>query len=59
VAEDQQPLVLVQAKIVLRVVEQVEEGSTSAELHDDDLAAALLLLLDGQQLDNVLVLYLL
>ena len=32
---------------------------TCAEFHDDDLAAALLLLLDGEQLDDVLVLDLL
>ena len=53
VAENKDPLVLVQAKIVLGIIQEVEEGATSAELHDDDLASPLLLIFNGQQFDNV------
>lgn len=54
--QDEQEFLFLQAVGVLGVVQDVEEAAAGAELHDDDLAAALLLLLDGEQLDDVLVL---
>ena len=39
--------------------QKLQNTLTRAEFHDDDFAAALLLLLDGEQLDDVLVLDLL
>ena len=55
VAENKDPLVLIQAKVVLGIIQEVKEGATGAELHDDDLASPFLLLLNSQQFDNVLV----
>ena len=46
------------ATTVATVIEQVAIR-TCAQLHDDDFSPPFLLLLDGQQLDDVLVLHLL
>jgi hypothetical protein len=59
VGEDEKKLGLLEPVGVLRVIEDVEERPAGAELHDDDLAAPVDLLLDRQKLDDVLVLDLL
>lgn len=59
VFQHQQELALREAVGILRVVQDVEEAATGAELHDDHLTSAVLLLLDRQQLHDVLVLDLL
>ena len=59
VLQNQQEFIFWQTVAVLRVIKDVEEASTCAELHNDDPALAILLLLNGQQLDNVFVLHLL
>ena len=50
----QQPLVLFEAKVVFRIIEEIEKGAAGAKLHDDDFPSPLLFFLNGQELDNIL-----
>ena len=54
--EDKDELVLVEAVTVLRIIEEIEETSSGAKLHDNHLSPSLLLLLDRKELDNVFML---